>query len=54
MMSKMDQMRALGLHDEVAGTSLSLASSLLASFVGKDYTNFMRARARTPNASHSF
>ena len=33
---------------------MSLASSLLASFVGKDYTNFRRARARTPNASHSF
>ena len=33
---------------------MSLASSLLASFAGKDYTNFRRARARTPNASHSF
>jgi len=33
---------------------LSLASSLLASFVGKDYTNLRRVRARTPNASHSF
>ena len=33
---------------------MSLASSLLASFVGKNYTNFRRARARTPNASHSF
>ena len=33
---------------------LSLTSSLLASFVGKDYTNFSRTRARTPNASHSF
>jgi len=33
---------------------LSLASSLLASFVGKDYTNFRRAGARTPNVSHSF
>ena len=33
---------------------MSLASSLLASFVGKNYANFRRARARTPNASHSF
>ena len=33
---------------------MSLASSLLASFVGKDYTNFRRARERTPNTSHSF
>ena len=32
---------------------MSLASSLLASFARKDY-NFRRARARTPNASHSF
>ena len=32
---------------------MSLASSLLASFVGKNYTNFRRARARTPNASNS-
>jgi len=31
---------------------LSLASSLLASFAGKDYTNFRRARARTPRISH--
>ena len=33
---------------------MSLASSLPASFVGKNYTNFRRARAKTPNASHSF
>ena len=33
---------------------MSLASSLLAYFSGKDYTNFRRARVRTPNASHSF
>ena len=33
---------------------MSLASSLLASFARKDYTNFRTARARTPNASHSF
>ena len=33
---------------------MSLASSLLAFFVGKDYTNFRMAKARTPNASHSF
>ena len=33
---------------------MSLASSLLAFFVGKNYTNFRRARERTPNASHSF
>jgi len=31
---------------------LSLASSLLASFAGKDYTNFRRARARIPRISH--
>jgi len=31
---------------------LSLASSLLASFAGKDYTNFRRARVRTPKISH--
>ena len=31
---------------------MSLASSLLASFVGKNYTNFRRARARTPRISH--
>ena len=31
---------------------MSLASSLLASFAGKDYTNFRRARARTPRKSH--
>ena len=36
------------------GLLLSLASSLLSSFAGKDYTNFRRARVRTPNASHSF
>ena len=36
------------------GLLLSLTSSLLVSFVGKNYTNFRRARARTPNASHSF
>ena len=50
MMSKMDPMRALGLQ----GLFLSLASSLLASFAGKDYTKFRRVRAGTPNASHSF
>ena len=33
---------------------MSLASSLLASFAGKDYTNFRRVRARTLNARHSF
>ena len=33
---------------------MSLASSLLASFAGKDYTNFRRAGARIPNASHDF
>jgi hypothetical protein len=33
---------------------LSLASSLLAPFAGKDYTNFRRARARTPKVSHGF
>ena len=33
---------------------MPLTSSLLASFAGKDYINFRRARARTPNASHSF
>ena len=31
---------------------MSLANSLLASFVGKNYTNFRRARARTPKISH--
>ena len=31
---------------------LLLASSLLASFAGKNYTNFRRARARTPKKSH--
>ena len=31
---------------------LSLASSLLASFAGKNYTNLRRARARTPKKSH--
>ena len=31
---------------------MSLASSLLASFAGKDYTNFRRARARTPRISY--
>ena len=31
---------------------LSLASSLLASFVGRNYTNLRRARARTPRKSH--
>jgi len=31
---------------------LSLASSLLASFAGKDYTNFRRVRVRTPRISH--
>ena len=33
---------------------LSLASSLLASFDGKNNTNLRRARARTPYESHSF
>ena len=33
---------------------MSLASSLLASFAGKHYTKFKRARARTPYASHGF
>ena len=33
---------------------LSLVSSLLASFVGKNYANLRRVRARTPNASHRF
>ena len=32
---------------------MSLASSLLASFVGRNYTNLRRARARTPRKSHS-
>ena len=36
------------------GLLLSLVSSLLAFFAGKDYTNFRRARARTPNTSHGF
>ena len=31
---------------------MSLASSLLASFAGKNYTNLRRARARTPRKSH--
>ena len=31
---------------------MSLASSLLASFVGRNYTNLRRARARTPRKSH--
>ena len=54
MMSKMDPMRALGLQDEVVGTSFVTPSSLVESFAEKDYTNLRRARARTPNASHSF
>ena len=33
---------------------MSLASSLLASFDGKDYIHFRRTKARTPNASHGF
>ena len=33
---------------------MSLVSSLLASFDGKDYKNLRKARARIPNASHSF
>ena len=37
-----------------ADYSNHLASSLLASFAGKDYTNFRRARARTPKISHGF
>ena len=45
MMSRRDPMRAWEWQDEVAGTFLSLASSLLASFAGKDYINFRRARA---------
>ena len=36
------------------GLFLSLASSLLASFAGKDYTSFRRARARTPKISLGF
>ena len=35
-----------------ADYSNHLSSSLLASFVGKDYTNFRRARARTLRISH--
>ena len=31
---------------------MSLASSLLASFVGKNYANLRRAGARTPRKSH--
>ena len=31
---------------------MSLASSLLASFAGTNYTNLRRARARTPKESH--
>ena len=54
MMSSMDPTRALGTKEEAAGLLLSLASSLLASFAGKHYTNFRRARVRTPNASHGF
>src|SRR6185437_10209294 len=34
------------------GFLLSLASSLLVSFAGKNYTNLRRARARTPRTSH--
>jgi len=34
------------------GLLLSLASSLLASFVGRNYTNLRRARARTPSKGH--
>ena len=33
---------------------MSLASSLLASFVGRNYTNLRRARARTPRKSHGY
>ena len=33
---------------------MSLASSLLASFAGKDYTNFRWERARIPKISHGF
>ena len=36
------------------GLLLSLVSSLLAFFAGKDYTNFRRVRARTPKKSHGF
>ena len=48
MMSRMDPVRAW----EWQGLLLSLASSLLASFVGRNYTNIRRARARTPRKSH--
>ena len=51
-MSKMDPMRALGLQDEVVGTSFVTPSSLVESFAEKDYMNFRRARARTPRKSH--
>ena len=54
MMSRMDPLRALGLQDEVEGTSLVTRKFSSRSFGGKDYTNFRRARARTPNASNSF
>ena len=55
MIFSMDPLREAGLQDEVAGTSLvtrKFSSNIF--FVGKHYTNFRRARARTPNASHDF
>ena len=36
------------------GLLWSLASSLLACFVGQNYTNIRRTRARTPKISHGF
>ena len=44
MMSSMDPMRALGMQED--------ASSLLASFVGRNYVKFRRTRVRTPRKSH--
>jgi hypothetical protein len=52
MMSSMDPMRTLGMQEEATETSFLFASSLLASFAGKNYTNLRRARARTPSKGH--
>ena len=52
MMSSMDPMRALGMQEEAAETSLVTRKFSSSIFCWKELRKFRRARTRTPRKSH--
>jgi hypothetical protein len=54
MMSKMDPMIALGMQDEVAGTSVATRKFSSSIFCWKGLHKLQDGESRKPNASHSF